>query len=178
MNYKKELAKLNVSETDMLKNGRMREMVEAINDLAETEGVIKAKLKSGEGDEDELKADLAEVQNDIREMDKKLVEAIPHWNNKRISFLEKMKNGAKVGRKPKQASGAEPAPAAPATPPAPTPAPAEPETPKAEEKPAVPAAASGGQVAESKKGNGGAFIFFGVLALVVTVGAVNLFNKK
>lgn len=175
MKYLSELAKLNVSEADMLKNKKLRDMAEAIKGCKETEAVIKEKIKNNDGDIDELKADLAEIQGDIANIDNDLCAAIPSWNQNRMKLLANLnKSGATRGRKPKNTPAPVAAPViAPQQPviatPAPAPAPA-----------VAPVAVPDGDatVQQKKKSNGGAFILFGALALIVTVGAVNLFKKQ
>jgi len=161
MNYKKELAKLNVSEEVLRKNDRLGDMAQAIDDLLGAKAEMERRLNSGEGDADEINADIEEVKKDILEMDEKLTSQIPAWHKKRTQFVNKMQNAHAKGKQTSDTSSQK----APATKPA--------------EQTAAPAvAAQGGEVAPAKKSNSGAFIFFGVLALVVTVGAVNLLKNK
>lgn len=174
MNYKKELAKLNATEEDLRKNKKMSAMAESIDDLLETQGIIEGKIKAGDGDIDELQSDLAEVKNDIKALDEKLTGEIPAWHKKKSEFIKKMQD-AQAKKYSTQSPAPETAPASPvakkqtapkATVPTPTPT------------PAAPVVTAPVVEAEKKKGNSGAFILFGVLALVVTVGAVNLLKNK
>lgn len=134
----------------------------------------------------ELKADSEDIQAGMKELDNEICEGIEAYAPKAEEYKQKMaamrsKGNGKAGRKPNK-----PVETAPATP--------EPEkkeeTPtqtgseqKTETPPAAPAGVSveGGQTATAepakKKSNAGWYIAAGVVALV-TLGAVNLFNKK
>jgi septal ring factor EnvC (AmiA/AmiB activator) len=178
MKYPAELAKLKVSEADMLKNKKLRDMAQAIKECQESETIIKEKIKNNDGDLEELNKDLVEVQQDMAALDENLAAAIPSWNETRLKFIANMsKSTATRGRKPKAA----PEPKAATPPPAPSPAPAPaPVASPAPQASAPEVAAQGGEVpaVQKKKGNGTAFLLFGALALIVTVGAVNLFKKQ
>lgn len=168
MNYKKELAKLNVSEEDLRKNKRLGNVAQAIDDLLGAKAEMERRLKSGEGDADEINADIEEVKKDILELDETLTSQIPAWHKKKMDFVNKMQTAQAKSREASSNPAPQKSPEKKAAP-----------APKADEQPAAPVvAAQGGEVAPAKKSNSGAFIFFGVLALVVTVGAVNLLKNK
>jgi len=175
MKYKSELAKINQPEEKM--TPKLKQYVNSINELLETKAEITRRLEAKEGDREELQADLAECEADINNLDNELCEKIIAWDVQ----IQRLAN-ARASKKPiepkkpvEKKTAAPVAKSAPVATPAPTPAaPAKAAAPAPSPAPVAPVVTA---EPEKKKGNGFGWVMFGVLALVVTVGAVNLLKK-
>lgn len=162
MEYQKKLEK--IGETTSKMPDKLRKIAGLLDDLQAVKSEIEQKLATEPSDE--LAADLNQINSEITAADNQLCQKIDTWQGNKARLKANLsKKGATAAGTP----AAEPGPVvgSPEIPAAP-----------AASVPATTTAAGTPGQPEKKKSNGGAWLFFGVLALVVTVGAVNVFNNK
>ncbi len=183
MKYQNELAKINKTEDKM--PAGLKQYVKSINELLETKSEITRRIAAKEGNPEELQSDLAECEGDINNLDAELSQKVINWGVQ----IERLANAraSKKPLEPKQPAAKKAAPvknapvAAPVAAP-PEPAPMNADTPASQEPVKITVSTTDNTIKvtsepEKKKGSGASWVFFGVLALVVTVGAVNLLKK-